>query len=167
MGGCCPQSLSPAITRSGKHQTRGVRFPPEILTPGEVEALISSCSQRAPRGKPQPCALHRDVPGWPAPGEALELRPKGVGAESGIVAVLRGNGGHQRTVGLDPGVIAIMLLWIDKRAQLGVGPNRPVFCTLAGGRPHQSYVRTLLPRLASKAGIAKRVHPHGLRHNGV
>ena len=27
-----------------------------------------------------------------------------------------------------------------------------------------SYVRTLLPRLADKAGIEKRVHPHGLRH---
>lgn len=25
-------------------------------------------------------------------------------------------------------------------------------------------MRTLLPRLAGKAGIDKRVHPHGLRH---
>lgn len=27
-----------------------------------------------------------------------------------------------------------------------------------------SYVRRLLPKLAAKAGIDKRVHPHGLRH---
>ena len=27
-----------------------------------------------------------------------------------------------------------------------------------------AYVRTLLPRLARKAGIDKRVHAHGLRH---
>lgn len=33
-----------------------------------------------------------------------------------------------------------------------------------GASLHQSYVRTLLPRLAAKAGIEKRVHPHGLRH---
>jgi site-specific recombinase XerD len=28
----------------------------------------------------------------------------------------------------------------------------------------QSYVRHLLPRLARKAGVEKRVHAHGLRH---
>ncbi len=28
-----------------------------------------------------------------------------------------------------------------------------------------AYVRTLFPRLARKAGIERRVHPHGLRHS--
>ena len=36
--------------------------------------------------------------------------------------------------------------------------------TLDGGRIDSSYVRRLLPRLARKAGISRRVHPHGLRH---
>jgi len=39
-----------------------------------------------------------------------------------------------------------------------------VFCTLAGGRVDTSYVRHLLPRLAVKAGLDRRVHAHGLRH---
>jgi len=39
-----------------------------------------------------------------------------------------------------------------------------VFCTLAGGRVDASYVRHLLPRLAAKAGLDRRVHAHGLRH---
>ena len=39
-----------------------------------------------------------------------------------------------------------------------------LFCTLQGKPLKSSYVRTLLPRLAQKAGIEKRVHPHGLRH---
>ena len=30
---------------------------------------------------------------------------------------------------------------------------------------NSSYVRALLPRLAAKAGIEKRVHAHGLRHS--
>jgi integrase len=38
-----------------------------------------------------------------------------------------------------------------------------VFCTLQGGRMDSSYVRRLLPRLARKAGVARRVHAHGLR----
>ena len=35
---------------------------------------------------------------------------------------------------------------------------------LAGRPMDQSYVRHLLPRLARKAGIERRVHAHGLRH---
>lgn len=41
----------------------------------------------------------------------------------------------------------------------------PLFCTLAGAGLHSSYVRTLLPRLAGRAGIEKRVHPHALTHS--
>lgn len=40
----------------------------------------------------------------------------------------------------------------------------PVFCTLHGGRIDASYVRRLLPRLARKAGLHRRVHAQGLRH---
>jgi integrase len=39
-----------------------------------------------------------------------------------------------------------------------------VFSTLEGRDVDQSYVRHLLPRLARKAGIEKRVHAHALRH---
>jgi Phage integrase family len=39
-----------------------------------------------------------------------------------------------------------------------------VSCTLADERLDQSYVRHLLPRLARRARIEKRVHAHGLRH---
>ena len=45
--------------------------------------------------------------------------------------------------------------------------ERPVlvFCTL-GGRPlTTAYVRAMLPRLARRAGIEKRVHAHGMRHS--
>ena len=40
----------------------------------------------------------------------------------------------------------------------------PVFSTLHGEALLPSYVRSLFKRLAKRAGIAKRVHPHGLRH---
>jgi site-specific recombinase XerD len=40
----------------------------------------------------------------------------------------------------------------------------PGVCTLQGRPLKPSYVRTMLPRLAARAGITRRVHPHGLRH---
>jgi site-specific recombinase XerD len=39
-----------------------------------------------------------------------------------------------------------------------------LFCTLRGEPLWDSYVRTLCKRLAAKADIEKRVHPHGFRH---
>jgi integrase len=80
------------------------------------------------------------------------------------VTVLHGKGDRRRTVGLDPTAMALVLRWADKRKTLGIGPRSPLFSTLDGRPLKPSYLRTLLPRLAQKAGIAKRVHPHGLRH---
>ena len=43
---------------------------------------------------------------------------------------------------------------------------RPTHSSLPSSQPLKpSYVRTLLPRLATKVTIDKRVHPHGLVHN--
>jgi integrase/recombinase XerD len=53
---------------------------------------------------------------------------------------------------------------MDRRQRLGINGRRRLFCRLDGGPLDQSYVRHLLRRLAGKAGIDKRVHPHGLRH---
>src|SRR5260370_1231187 len=43
------------------------------------------------------------------------------------------------------------------------GPGAGV-CPREGRPLRASFLRALLPRLARKAGIEKRVHPHGLRH---
>ena len=45
--------------------------------------------------------------------------------------------------------------------------HKPIFCTLQGGRINPAQIREKLPKLALKAGITKRVHPHGLRHTGA
>jgi len=75
-------------------------------------------------------------------------------------AVAMDKGGKARTVGMDPEAWAVLQAWMAARG----GHKGKVFCTLKGEPMESSYVRTLLPRLAKKAGIAKRVHPHGLRH---
>ena len=81
-----------------------------------------------------------------------------------MAPVLHGKGDRRRVVGLDPGAMAILSRWIDIRRSLGMNGHAALFCTLQGGPLKSSYLRTLLPRLARKAGIEKRVHPHGLRH---
>ena len=69
-----------------------------------------------------------------------------------------------RVAGIDAAGLAIVAGWVEVRTALGLGADVPLFCTLTGGPLHPAYVRQLLPRLAAKAGIAKRVHAQGLRH---
>ena len=60
--------------------------------------------------------------------------------------------------------MAIVQLWLDHQAVLGIDGHSPVFITLKGKAVKSAYIRTLLPRLPHKAGIDGGYHPHGLRH---
>ena len=73
-------------------------------------------------------------------------------------------GKRARTVGFDPAAFGLIERWLDRRSELRINGRHRLFCTLEGKPLDSSYVRHLLPRLAGKAGIEKRVHAHGLRH---
>ncbi len=159
---------SPA-TRAGYHAGRtpanaGQRLPPEILTAEEVRTLIRACSSRAPTGARNRALLVVLYRGGLRISEALALRPKDLDAGAGSVTVLHGKGDKRRTIGLDAGAFALLERWLTIRASLGITGRQGVFCTLDGSPLDSSYVRHLLPRLAARAGIDKRVHAHGLRH---
>jgi len=159
----------PAVTQPGYHRGRtpankGRSYPAEILTSDEALALIRAASNRAPTGIRNRALIAVLYRGGLRLGEALALKPKDIDPDQGTVTVLHGKGDRRRTVGLDPGAMAILMRWVDRRDGLGVPRSAPLFCTLEGRPLKPSYVRTMLPRLAARAGIDKRVHPHGLRH---
>jgi site-specific recombinase XerD len=153
---------SRAVGRPGAN--KGVRYPAEILTPDEVRALIRGCSATAPTGIRNRALIAVLWRGGLRIAEALALRPADVDVAAGTVTVLHGKGDRRRVVGLDPGAMALVDRWLEERRELGLGRRRSLFCTLGGQVLKSQYVRQLLPRLAARAGIAKRVHPHGLRH---
>lgn len=142
---------------------KGTKLPPEPLTADEVRALLASCSKKAPTGIRNRALIVVLYRAGLRISEALALMPKDLDATAGTLRVLHGKGDKYRVVGLDAGAWAILQLWMDRRAMLGLG-RAPVFCTLAGEDMESAYVRSLLPRLARKAGIDKRCHAHGLRH---
>ncbi len=143
---------------------KGRQYPAEVLTPDEVRALLRACSHRAPTGVRNRALLMTLYRGGLRVSEALQLAPKDIDRAAGTVTVLRGKGSKRRTVGLDPGAFAILERWLDRRAKLGINGRSPIFCTLRGTALNTAYVRALMPRLARRAGIEKRVHAHGLRH---
>lgn len=142
---------------------KGKKFPPEVLTQGEIRALLAAC-RRTSSGIRNRALL---VVMWRAGlrvGEVLALRPSDLDPEAGTLRIPGGKSGH-RTVGLDPEALAVVELWAARRSTvLGLNGRRPLFCTLRGRALHASYIRTMMRRLAARAGIERRVHPHALRH---
>lgn len=159
---------SPAI-EAGYHAGRepankGQTYPAEVLTADEVRALLRACSNRAPTGVRNRALIVVLYRAGLRLSEALSLQPKDIDSAAGSVTVLHGKGDKRRTIGLDPGAFAVLERWLEVRRRQGISARRPIFCTLAGAELDDSYVRKLLPRLAERANIGKRVHPHGLRH---
>jgi len=140
------------------------RRPPEVLSEAEAIALLKACSSRAPTGVRNRALIAVLWRCGLRISEALQLELRDVHLDAGTVRVRHGKGDRSRTVGLDEQTTALLARWLDRRKRLSPGARAPIFCTLQGGRIDSSYVRRLLPRLAAKAGIDRRVHAHGLRH---
>jgi site-specific recombinase XerD len=137
------------------------KYPPEPLAGDEVRRLLDACgseSSTALRNRALIATIWRS---GLRIAEALALEPRDL--DDGVVRVRRGKGSKSRVVALDPEAVAVLQAWLERKARLGVGG--PIFSTLKGKSMLSSYVRNLLPRLARKAGIAKRCHAHGLRHS--
>lgn len=136
----------------------------DLLTSSEIERLLRACSNRAPTGIRNRALLALAWRSGLRIGEVLALRPKDIDLDTGTLVVQHGKGDRRRVVGVDAGTGALVARWLELRALKKIKGTAPVFCTLAGGEIDQSYIRHLLPRLANRAGIEKRVHAHGLRH---
>jgi len=143
---------------------KGMKYPAEVLIDAEVQRLIRACSHRAPTGIRNRALIVVLYRGGLRIKEALSLYPKDLDPVKGTVRVLNGKCKKDRTVGLEYAAFAVIQLWMDVRKKRGINSRAPVFCTLRGEAVKTAYVRGLFKRLARKAGIEKRVHPHGLRH---
>ena len=160
-------SSSTSSTRRPRRRSKAPRVrrrPPEVLTEAEAIALIKACSARAPTGIRNRALIAVLWRGGLRISEALALELRDLDLEAGTLRVRHGKGDKSRTVCLDEQTAALLQRWLDRRRRLSPGARAPVFCTLQGGRLDPSYIRHLLPRLAAKAGIERRVHAHGLRH---
>lgn len=148
----------------------GRKYPAETLTAEEVDDLLGAIEGKGPlavRNRALVAVL------WGSGlrvSEALDLHPRDV--VTGGLRVRHGKGDKARIVGLHSRAAVLLAAWLEKRATLGLNGRQPIFCSVASGSKGRtpglpidpSYVRRLLPKLAVKAGIDKRVHAHGLRH---
>jgi len=153
-----------ANLRLGAAARKGKTYPVEILTPDEVRMLAAECSTTSSYGIRDRALIVLLYRTGVRISEALALCPKDINFEIGSVVVLHGKGNRMRTVGIDPGANPHIEAWLDRRDALDVPTGAPVFCSMKGKPMSAARVSQLLHELAHRAGIEKRVHPHGFRH---
>jgi integrase/recombinase XerD len=142
----------------------GRKRPVEVLTEDEMRRLLAACSRKAPTGIRDRALMTVMWAAGLRVSEALALRPADIDHQRGTIRVLHGKGDKARTVGIDPGGLAVIDVWLAERKRLGVNGRSVLFCTLAGGPLSPEQAWQMVKRRAKKAQIEKRVHPHALRH---
>jgi len=142
---------------------QGRRFHAEPLDTDEVTALVEACESASSVRGARDRAFVRVLHGCGLRcNEALGLEVKDLDFERGAVRVLHAKGGKSRLSG---GLVNGTATAVRAHLMTAGITSGLVFRTGKGGRIDTSHYRRLFPVLAKRAGIQKRVHPHGLRHS--
>jgi site-specific recombinase XerD len=133
----------------------------EVLSSDEVSRLLGACSSRAASGLRNRALIAVLYRGGLRVCEVLELLPGCVDLEAHVISVERGR--RSRDVRLDSGAFEILVRWMERREEIGLSKDGPLFCTLSGTLLASSYLRGLLHRLATQGMVDKRVSAEVLR----
>jgi integrase/recombinase XerD len=133
---------------------------PEFLTDDELDSLLAQPNRRCPTGLRNACIMYLMSYAGLREAEALSLKVRDINWQSGKFSVRGGKGGKDRTLQLRPDTLALLEKWRTTRPI----QTALLFTTLEGKPINARYIRTMVKREASQAGISKDVHPHMLRH---
>ena len=157
----------PGYRAGMKPANAGKLYPAEVPSRDEIHRLMAALGRGAAGDRNRAAVVLMWRSGLRI-AEALALAPKDLDLAAGTVTVLRGKGGRRRVVGIDPEGAAVIALWLERRRRLRIGPTRPLICVISQptrGKPvYASVLREALKDAAARAGINRRIHPHGLRH---
>lgn len=149
---------------------RGRHYQKESYTDEEMAELLAATDSSAPTAVRNRALIATMWQGGLRLNEALSLTPTDFDTSRPEVHVRFGKAGkdgvpRERRIRPGPAATEAVKTWKVMRAELGLAEQTPLFCTLDGGKLYQTYVRSMLNRLARKARWTKRIHPHGLRHS--
>ena len=147
--------------------TRAVPAPIQPLTYEEIRRLYNACDRKSffcYRTKAQIIVAWRTQLRC---SEILDITLDDVDLDQGTIRVHRGKGGKARVVAFDARCGRHIRRWIRYRNNSRFNSGPYLFPTTTGRRMSPLNFGRILKTLKRKAGITKRVHPHGFRHTGA
>ena len=134
---------------------------PKALSEEERIAFLSSLNKRYASPHRNLCMLRLMLEAGLRAGEVVALKPDHLDMTTCKLLVREGKGAKDRSLWIRDDLRDLIGQWLERR--LG---SQWLFPTRHGSQLQTRYLRTLVKRLARRAGIseAERVSPHTLRH---
>ena len=137
---------------------------PDILTGPERATLLAQPNERYPTGQRNKAALLVMLDCGLRAGEVCGLCIDDFDAITGRLKVVEGKGAKDRVLWANEATKAALAAWLGRRFE-GAGPRGGwLLNTKTGGPLSPRYLRAMVGRYASRAGITRPVYPHLLRH---
>ncbi len=139
---------------------------PTVLTLAEVDALEAAIDRSLPEGQRDHCIVEVLYSCGLRVSELCNLKLSDLFLEEGFLRVL-GKGSKQRLVPISPRALQEIGWWIEERSHIDIRPGEEDFLFVSHRRGrHLSRITVFhnLQVIADRAGIAKRISPHTLRH---
>ena len=134
---------------------------PDILTPDEDEALLKTFNKRYPTAERNRLMIALALETGMRVGDLINLRFEDIELDTGRTHIKMGKGAKDRVLFIRAEILSAL---IDLADRMDRKPEGLVFTILTGGPVQAQYLRRMIGAQAKKAGIAKRVHFHLLRH---
>jgi len=144
---------------NGKTNGRVKNRIPEVLNEQEARALLKRPNRRAITGLRDYCIIALMLNCGLRSQETLDLQISDIDFTTGKLIVKHGKGNKQRQLWLNESDLEALRQWRERKAESPL-----LFTTLKGKFLYGSHIRQMIKRRALRAGIAKDVHPHLLRH---
>ena len=139
---------------------------PDVLTVGEVDALIAAVDMGKAEGQRNRAILETLYGSGLRVSELLDLTLDRVFLDEQYL-IVEGKGSKQRGVPLSPVAVEQIELWLTDRELLPIKPKagRLLFLNRRGNGLTRQMIFHIIRTCAALAGIEKRVSPHTLRHS--
>lgn len=155
-----------------KDPTTQIDFPkmakklPQVLALGDIDKMLESCDLKKPLGLRDFSILHLLYATGLRVSELVGLELHHLYMDAGTL-MARGKGGKERLVPLGRPALENLKLYINDARPTLVHKKNPaqVFVSARGEKLTRQRIWQMLRRLAAKAGVAKRITPHLLRHS--
>lgn len=164
---CCREGLLRANPARLVPSPRGPQRLPRYLTVDEAAQLLSGPAGATPAALRDYALFELAYSSGLRVGELTGLDLPALDLEEGLVRVL-GKGRKERVVPLGSRAVAALQAYLARRAELakgGSGGSAALFRNRGGGRLTARSVARRLAAALTRAGLAGRITPHGLRHS--
>jgi len=132
---------------------------PVILEPEEAQNLLRQPNKRYPTGLRNKTIISLMLNCGLRLSETTNLRPGNINLSRGKLRVISSKGNKDRDLAIPEYLIDLLNTWRKKRPK-----SNYFFPTLKGKKISNRYIQQMVKRYSQKAGIAKNITPHTLRH---